>query len=451
MIDIVFTLVVVLLLALITGMLTLRFPRPMRPYVWIALAEYLFCAAAQLYYSRVVVQGGDTMIYAQIGGDLSKFLDSNFSWSWRELLAMLFQQPSAFDTLIDSPQSNTASMFAAVAWLLFFLRGATTAAHVLVAGLAMLGALGIYRACQDACPEASPKPLFVATVLFPSVAFWTAALHKEAFGIMGIGALLAGWRCIYQRRLAALLWVPLGVALIVLFRAPALPPVVLGLVVFLAWDRMQKLRGANVVLLGPVYLAVGLGILAVAMIVVSRVSPTLGLDQLAETVATKQQGWTLSRGGSSFDETQDQAPQTLSGQLVRFPIALLNSLFRPQFFDVNNFGALISAIEMTFITVMLINAVRRRGPGGFFIAIQRSPFLMMCSVVTLVGCTFVGLVTLNFGSLARYRVPFLPFYGALVMTLAARTAKAASPVASRTAATPLRRALAAKRLRDQRT
>jgi hypothetical protein len=56
----------------------------------------------------------------------------------------------------------------------------------------------------------------------------------------------------------------------------------------------------------------------------------------------------------------------------------------------------------------------------------------MCAVITLIGCALVGLVTRNFGSLSRYRVPFLPFYGALVLALnhapaaaRAKTAKAA--------------------------
>ena len=92
------------------------------------------------------------------------------------------------------------------------------------------------------------------------------------------------------------------------------------------------------------------------------------------------------------------------------------------------------------VTWLLIVAIRRHGFTGLLRAIQGSPFLLMCSVVTVVGCTFVGLATLNFGSLARYRVPFLPFYGALVVALARPTAVALvvpkKPKARRVAARP---------------
>jgi hypothetical protein len=114
--------------------------------------------------------------------------------------------------------------------------------------------------------------------------------------------------------------------------------------------------------------------------------------------------------------------QTLPAQLVRLPLALVNGLLRPQLFDVRNVFMLISALEMTTLTWMIIRILRQHGLGGTLVRIQQSPFLLMCAAITVVGCMFVGLVTLNFGSLARYRVPFLPFYGAFIAALSARTA-----------------------------
>lgn len=428
MIELVMTLVVVLGLAGVVAALSVTFPRAIRPWVWLAFGEYLLCAGAQLFYSRAIVGGGDTLRYAEVGADLAKFLDAQFSWASREMLAMLLQQTSVFDTLIDSPQSNTSSMYAVVAWLVFFLGGSTYAAHVLVSGLAFLGALSIYRACARAYPEVPPRRLFVATVMFPSVAFWTAALHKEAFGLIGIGLVLAAWNAAYRRKLfRALVYAPLGLIVILLFRAPAVPPLLLGLVIYVAVERLQRTRGADTVLLGPAYLALGLGALALTMVAVTRFVPSLALDQLSETVELKQQGWALSRGGSSFESGDAGLPQSFSAQLLRIPLALVNALFRPQLFDVNNIAALVSAIEMTAITWMILRIARHHGIGGVLVRIQKSPFLLMCTVITVVGCTFVGLVTLNFGSLARYRVPFLPFYGALVVALSPVTAKARVP------------------------
>jgi hypothetical protein len=405
----------------------------------VALAEYLVCAVAQLFYSRILNAGGDTVYYTQSGAELAKFLDASFEWSSRELLSMLFHQPSAFDVVIPIPESNSGSMSAFAAFLTFFFRGSGIAAHFFVTGLALFGALNIYRAANDAYPECSPVRMFVATVLFPSVAFWTSALHKEAFAIAGIGALLAGWRSAYHKKIRAFVYAPMGLTLLFLFRAPAVPPLVLGLAVFFAWDRLQKSRGADLVLLGPVYLVATAVALLLGMAAMSRFAPSYALDRVQNTVATSQRAWSTVTGGSSF-APEDAVPDSVGGQIARLPLALLNALFRPQLFDVNNIAALISALEMTTITYLNYSAVRRHGFGALVARIQRSPFLLMCMVVTVAGCTMVGLVTFNFGSLARYRVPFLPFYGALVIALTQRptraTATAGSP--AQVAARPLR-------------
>src|SRR5690606_32412448 len=131
-------------------------------------------------------------------------------------------------------------------------------------------------------------------VLFPSVAFWTAALHKEGIAIMGLGALMTAWRGLYGRRwLTFVVFAPLGLTALFLFRAPALPPILLGLTVFAIFGAMKKLRGVDAAVLGPIYFGLALTALALGMVAFSRLSPALALDRLGETVAQRQETWAL--------------------------------------------------------------------------------------------------------------------------------------------------------------
>jgi hypothetical protein len=456
LINVVVALFVVLGLAGITAVVSSRFPTVMRPWVWFALLEHVVCGVAQLIYSRVVNEGSDALFYATTGGEFARLMDVSFGWTARELLAVLFQRPSDLDSLLLVPGTNTSSMTAITGFLIFFCRGSDFGAHFLVTGMSLFAALAIYKAANEVAPEGTSVRMFIAIVLFPSVAFWTSALHKEAFGVCGIAALIGAWRAVYKRQVRALFYAALGLTLILLFRAPVLVPLLLGLVVFVAWDRLQKSRGGAIALIGPIYLAVGFGVVLLGMTAMSHMSPELSLDRLEETVATKQQNWTLAQGGSSF-ASEGSLPQTLSAQLFRVPLATLNALFRPQLFDVHNVATLISALEMTFITYLIYKAIRHHGFVGVIARIQKSPFALMCAVITLVGCTMVGLVTLNLGSLARYRVPFLPFYGALIVMLipAPAAARVAPPLARRTRGTarsqpPLTAAPLASRLRKRR-
>jgi hypothetical protein len=425
MMDIVMTLAVVALLAVVVAVRASGYPRPMRRWLWVALAEYLLCSVYQFF------NGADANGYREAGTELAKFLDADFGWAAGEVLAILVHQPSAFDEAAFGAGTNTGSMCAAAAWLLFFVRGSPYAAQALVAGLSMLGAVAVYDACHDAYPEASPLRVFAATVLFPSVAFWTSALHKEAFCLMGIGLVLAGWRAAYKRRIRALFYAPIGMIFVVMFRAPALPPLLLGLVLHFVLDRSRKARGGEVILVRPIYVVIGLGVMVVGMILVGRISPELAVDRISDSVVAQQRAWTAladsadGAGGSAFDINQP-VTQSLGGQLVRAPLSLVNALFRPQLFDVTSPPVLVSALEMTTLTWMILSALRRLGIGGTLLRIRRSPFLVMCAVITVCGCTFVGLTTRNFGTLARYRVPFLPFYGILLAGLTQRTVGALS-------------------------
>jgi hypothetical protein len=184
---------------------------------------------------------------------------------------LLFQQPSAFDTAVVGARSNTGSMFAASAWLIFCVRGSEIAAPILVAGFSMFGSFGIYQACREAYPEGSSLRLFTATVLFPSVAFWTATLHKEAFCIVGIGLIFSAWRLLrHGSLLRGTILAVIGTTVILIFRAPAFPPIVLGLGAHFIVERLGKARSTEKLILGPVYLGLGLVAVALGMVLVSR-------------------------------------------------------------------------------------------------------------------------------------------------------------------------------------
>lgn len=431
MIDLAMTTSVVVALALVLAALSSKYPRKLRPWLWLALAEYLMCAVAEYYFAV------DASLYREEGNELAKMLETSFSWASHELLLLLFQQPSAFDRFVLGAGTNTGSMSAAIAWITFGVRGSPYAAQALVAGLSMLGALATFNAIRHEAPTASPVHLFAAIVLFPSVAFWTSALHKEAFCLMGTGLLLSGWIGMRRHPIRAVLFLGLGAILIALFRAPVLPPLLLGLAIHFVLKRTQRLGSSEMALVAPMYVVVVTILMGFGMLLISRVSPSLALENLADSVADHQRAWSMAEGGSSFDVDAPVA-QSFGAQVASAPLALLNTLLRPQLFDVTNPMVFASAIEMTLITWFIFRAVRLHGLSGLMRRVLSSPLLAMCAVVTLVGCTFVGLTTRNLGSMARYRVPFLPFYGALLAILTKTSVTASVPsTAGRRRAPPL--------------
>jgi hypothetical protein len=416
--DLAMVTIVVLALAAATALVaTHRSNRSIRKWIWAGFVLHMLCAGAQIVYVEKIYGGGDATWYAHVGVQLAKLLSANFDFMAPEVGALLFQRPSLLDPLVyGGGQSNTGSMHAIGAIFGYVLQGSAYASWLLAAGLAFFGTLGFFSAFRDASKNSSQFGLLASTVLFPSIAFWTAALLKESFCIIGMGLLLFGWRGFYQRLwFRFLVATPLGLLVMYLFRAPAIPPVALGITVYFVVERVQRERGVEGAIVGPLYFILGGVVLTGGMVALASYSPSLALDQIAGTVATQQQAWgIIGEHDATLGAATEGADLSLKGQLLRVPFSLFNALLRPQLFDVRNFSVLISAIEMTAIAWLLIRVLRRNGLRGTFARIQRSPFLLMCAITTLVGCAFVGLVTFNFGSLARYRVPFLPFYGALL-------------------------------------
>lgn len=389
----------------------------LRKWVWVAFLEYGAAAIIQYF------TGVDANAYRGNGLELMRFLDDHFWWAaWQNCL-LLAQQPSAFDGAILGAGTNTGSMSAAAAFVVFVLRGSAFGTQAFMAACALFGSLAIFRTMRRAAPEASPQRLFFAIVLFPSVAFWTSALHKESFCLMGLGLIFAAWKAIYDKKIRAIPYAIVGLFLIIVMRAPALPPILGGIVLYEVLRRIQRAKSAEAVVVAPMYLLLGAAVIAGAMVLVTTFAPDLAIGKLNESVATHQRGWKAAEGGSNFD-VENEIDESTGAQLGAAPLALINALFRPQLFDVRNASMLVSALEMTFLTFLIIAAIRINGPGGVVRRITRSPFLVMCIAITVVGCTFVGLTTRNFGSLSRYRVPFLPFYGAFLGLLTQRVTAA---------------------------
>ena len=440
MLDAIATILALIGVSVAVAFVAARFPQRERGWVWLAYAEHLLSGAGQYAYS--LVETSDQNGYRYGGAALEKLLEVNFRWASGELFNLLIQQPSSLNTFVLGPGSNTGSMFAASAWLQFFTRGSTYAVQVILVGMGTFAGLAFYATFRDALPRAKPLRIFFATALFPSVAFWTCGLLKETFCVFGMGLILLAWRALYRRNfIRALLCAPAGVVFCVLFRAPCLPPLLFGFVAYFLLDRQKRAVSKAAT---PIYIGMAVAAVVFGLIGVARISPDLSIDRINDTVAVHQRAWSINAstgGGSGFDLDEDIAV-TPAQQAARAPIALLNALLRPQLFDVRNGLMLISALEMTVITVLLLTAFKRLGLRGTVAAIFDSPFLLMCALVTVVGCTFVGLTTLNFGSLSRYRAPFLPFYGTLLAVLSEVPAPIRAAV---TRTEPLKRLLPRRR------
>jgi hypothetical protein len=106
---------------------------------------------------------------------------------------------------------------------------------------------------------------------------------------------------------------------------------------------------------------------------------------------------------------------------------MLTALFRPSLLDTSGVMVFLNAIEMTWITGLVVLVFYRYSPLQNLRRIAARPPLAFCLGFVLTLSVGVGLTTVNLGTLSRYRMPLIPFYVLLLSVLSMR--KAPSPAA----------------------
>lgn len=117
----------------------------------------------------------------------------------------------------------------------------------------------------------------------------------------------------------------------------------------------------------------------------------------------------ISDAGSTIDigVTAGMGPAQLLGIA---PLAIITAIFRPFLFEVRNPLMFLSAFEGTYILYLFGLVIFKTGVGNSFRIVMGTPLLLFSLIFTLGFAFAVGFSTSNFGTLVRYKIPFVPFF-----------------------------------------
>ena len=233
---------------------------------------------------------------------------------------------------------------------------------------------------------------------------------------LGLKMILDGRRIALGAALIAI-----GSAVILLIKPYVLIALALAGALWIFWAR--TLRGGGSIVVKPVYLLAAIGVVSLGFTVVSNFAPSLSPDKVAESAQHQRRVSAQEKGGSNFylegpqAPVEDAAPASLISQLAIMPLALVTALFRPFIFESFSAMQFLNAIEMTWLTWLFVQMVRRNTWAGLVRRITANPALMFCFAFVLVLALGTGLSTANLGTLSRYRAPMMPFFLLLLVIL----------------------------------
>jgi hypothetical protein len=185
---------------------------------------------------------------------------------------------------------------------------------------------------------------------------------------------------------------------------------------FLAW-RAIRVEGAITV--RPGRLVIGIVATVALLLALGSLFPKYSLERFADTAEDLRLSGDTHAGGST-------TRVAVGGNPVFVAVTGLGTaLFRPFIFEVRNPLMLMSAAEASVFLVLFLR-VSLRHRWAVFWALRRSWLFVLCLVFVVGFGVAVGVATSNLGTLARYRVPMLPFFGVLFVLLEAAISGAAA-------------------------
>jgi hypothetical protein len=426
--DLLFAIGVLVLGVLALSMASNRFAEQERPYIWLSFVAHAVGALAMIVVVRQVFEGGDMLAYHNVGMIIADQFRAAPSDTAGMVFDLLVHKREPIPIPGTLPGSSTGSMQALAALLALLFNGSLFASTLAIAFGAFFAKLGIFSVFRRELPELSARAVAIPCLLLPSVVFWSSGILKESFAIIGLGALLSGAYSIANGKpsLRSVLFVAMGGLLVAALKPHILPPLSAAIG---AWVAVRRPRSADA---GPTTsrgMIVG-GVVAIAVVLATGVFfQRFAPDQLAEEVAHMQEVGANTPGGSQY-ALLNNPNASLATQLALVPLALITALFRPALFEARTFLVGVNALEVTAFTWMFLVAVFRNRGFGIVRRIASSPALTFCAFFVVSFGIGVGLTTTNLGTLSRYRMPLVPFFGLLLMALVRTRQVATAEVAA---------------------
>lgn len=365
----------------------------------------------QFYYS-----GGDTFNYHTHG---SRVIWEAFMESPSDGLALIFS--SGEDQQIAYKYSSqilfwgdSGSYFivrlAAIFDLLTFSTYSATA--ILFALLNFTGMWLFFTVFAKQFPE-QRKWIVVAVLFIPSVVFWGSGVLKDSVVLACIGILTYCVKKLFIDRRFSISRIAMMLAAVMVIYNVKIYVLLCFLPAMLLWiyaSEFYKIRSTILkALLVPFVLALIVVSGFYAVVKIGEDDKRYALENLSRTARITAYDigfYTGKNAGSGY--SLGELDDSFTGMLKLAPAAVNVSLFRPYLWEVRNPLMALSAAE-SFVLFILTLYILFRKRSLFFRALG-DPNVLFCLVLSVTFAFAVGVSTFNFGTLARYKIPLLPFY-----------------------------------------
>jgi hypothetical protein len=311
-----------------------------------------------------------------------------------------WERAVSYGVLNDNP---TIIRFNAL--VMFFSLGYFHTHTIVMNFVCFSGLLLMFRFFQNFSSGISPKLLFAAVILPPSLLFWGAGVMKEGLLMFGLGLLLYCFVLVKEKQNKLALLTACGAIWLLLFtKAYVLisftPALIFMLITLLGKQKNLLLKFITLHIVGAAFVF------------------TLGLwvndyDVLHMFQSKQKDFYNLATDQSVGSLIKLPSIESYTDLIWNAPGALFVAYFRPHLFEVNSAMYLAAALENLFYLLLLLWALFKMNKLNF----ENYRLMLVCLSALLGLGLLLGLITPVLGAVVRYKIPALPFLVMLCFTL----------------------------------
>lgn len=280
--------------------------------------------------------------------------------------------------------------------------------------IAYSGVFKMFQAFCDIMPEWH-KRIALIVLFFPSMSVFASGVLKDSLCMASLGWLFyCGHQLFVKKhfRLKYILIIAASAAVIIYIKVYILAAFIVPYILFLVILLVKKIRNRFMrrILLPTLLIILTFFYIRYA----EEIDDLLGhyaIEKLFDNIKDQQTSYLTidADAGGVFDLGTFEP--TLSGFLKKFPDGVVASIYRPFVWEAKKFIIIFSAFESLILLSLTLYVPYKTGLRRFFAGIFNNPFTFLCISYALIFGGLIGLSTFNFGTLARYRIPLIPFYG----------------------------------------
>jgi len=273
------------------------------------------------------------------------------------------------------------------------------------------------------------KKIAIAFLFLPSVLFWGVALLKDTICIGAMGYCLYAAYKIFIKKEGKLIdyLIMIGAGVLIFYIKPyvliCLAPA------FMIWIfmRARVLIADRTLRQIATFLFAGVSLVAAFFLVQSFTSSEIASQYSAEnilkTVKSQQQTFSGNEAGSGSNFKVGDVGNSFGGMLLLFPTGIVNTFFRPFPWDVRSPFMVLSFFESFAFLVLTFMCFKAVGFKKFFNIILSNPVITFCFVFAIFFGGLIGMTTINFGALNRYKIPCIPFFAMMLFLVMDKSGK----------------------------